>query len=184
MSYRAPTRYPGIPGRGYRIQPIKARENSLPFLFPQKKRKAKRKLPADVRKLKNICAVRGKRTRRERFTASIRQALQLSIPQPIHPGSNIFSPHTSLSVILLIAFFHRPDGFALRSFRTPMRNSGIPGRGIPPATSAWAPHHVRGGMGGLPKPPMHWITLYSMQNVFLLWGSGVGDFYFKRERRV
>ncbi|AHF13614.1 hypothetical protein BARVI_02650 [Barnesiella viscericola DSM 18177] len=97
---------------------------------------------------------------------------------------SIFSPYSSLSVILLIAFFHRPDGFALRSFRTPMRNSGIPGRGIPPATSAWAPHHVRGGMGGLPKPPMHWITLYSMQNVFLLWGSGVGDFYFKRERRV
>ena len=177
-------RDPGNTSGRYRIQPVKAREKKLPFLFPQKKRKAKRKLPADVRKLKNICAVRGKRTRRERFTASIRQALQLSIPQPIHPGSNIFSPHTSLSVILLIAFFHRPDGFALRSFRTPMRNSGIPGRGIPPATSAWAPHHVRGGMGGLPKPPMHWITLYSMQNVFLLWGSGVGDFYFKRERRV
>ena len=176
MSYRAPTRYPGIPGRGYRIQPIKARENSLPFLFPQ--------LPADVRKLKNICAVRGKRTRRERFTASIRQALQLSIPQPIHPGSNIFSPHTPLSVIFLPAFSHRPDGFALRSFRTPMRNSGIPGRGIPPVAPVWPPHHVRGGMGGLPKPPMHWITLYSMQNVFLLWGSGVGDFYFKRERRV
>ena len=60
----------------------------------------------------------------------------------------------------------------------------ILGRGIPPVAPVWPPHQVRGDMGGLPKPPMHWITLYSMQNVFLLWGSGVGDFYFKRERRV
>ena len=52
---------------------------NLPFLFPQKKREAKRKLPADVRKLKNDCEVRGKRTRRARFAAAVRLAIQLQV---------------------------------------------------------------------------------------------------------
>ena len=52
---------------------------NLPFLFPQKKREAKRKLPADVRKLKNDCEARGKRTRRARFAAAVRQAIQLQV---------------------------------------------------------------------------------------------------------
>ena len=40
-----------------------------PLFFSRKRKgKAKRKLPADVRKLKNGCEVRGKRTRRARST--------------------------------------------------------------------------------------------------------------------
>ena len=82
---------------------------NLPFLFPQKKREAKRKLPADVRKLKNDCEVRGKRTRRARFAAAVRQALLPRALRLIRLGSNIFFPCLSLSAIFLSAFSHRPD---------------------------------------------------------------------------
>ena len=102
--------------------------SSFPLFFSRKRKgEAKRKLPADVRKLKNDCEARGKRTRRAR-SASVQKAIPLRAPRPIHPGSNIFSPHSSLSVIFLLAFFHRPDGFALRSCRTLMRHPGIPTR--------------------------------------------------------
>ena len=101
---------------------------SFPLFFSRKRKgKAKRKLPADVRKLKNGCAVRGERTRRAR-SASVQKAIPLRAPRPIHPGSNIFSPHSSLSVIFLSAFSHRPDGCALRSCRAWMRHPGIPAR--------------------------------------------------------
>ena len=100
------------------------------FVFPlffscKRKVKAQRKLPADVRKLKNVCESRGKRTRRAR-SASVQKAIPLRAPRPIHPGSNIFSPHSALSGIFLSAFSHRPDGLALRSCRALMRHPGIP----------------------------------------------------------
>ena len=102
--------------------------SSFPLFFSRKRKgEAKRKLPADVRKLKNGCAVRGKRTRRAR-SASVQKAIPLRAPRPIHPGSNIFFPHSSLSVIFLSAFSHRPDGCALRSCRAWMRHPGIPAR--------------------------------------------------------
>ena len=84
---------------------------SFPLFFSRKRKgEAKRKLPADVRKLKNACESRGKRTRRARPTAAIQSALPLRAPRPLHPGSNIFSPHSALSVIFLTAFSHRPEG--------------------------------------------------------------------------
>ena len=100
------------------------------FVFPlffscKRKVKAQRKLPADVRKLKNVCESRGKRTRRAR-SASVQKAIPLRAPRPIHPGSNIFSPHSALSGIFLSAFSHRPDGFAFRSCRTLMRSPSHP----------------------------------------------------------
>ena len=99
---------------------------SFPLFFSRKRKgEAKRKLPADVRKLKNVCESRGKRTRRAR-SASVQKAIPLRAPRPIHPGSNIFSPHSSLSVIFLSAFSHRPDGFALRSYRALKRSPVIP----------------------------------------------------------
>ena len=83
---------------------------SFPLFFSRKRKgEAKRKLPADVRKLKNGCESRGKRTRRAR-SASVQKAIPLRAPRPIHPGSNIFSPHSSLSGIFLSAFSHRPEG--------------------------------------------------------------------------
>ncbi len=96
--------------------------------IPQKKREAKRKLPADVRKLKNDCEVRGKRTRRARSVAAVRLAIQLRPLRLIRFGSNIFFPCSSFSVIFLSAFSHRPDGFALRSCRTWMRHLVTPTR--------------------------------------------------------
>ena len=60
-----------------------------------------------------------KRTRRERLAAADRQAIPLRVPRPIHSGSNIFSPHTSLSVIFLSVFSHRPDGFRASVFPLP-----------------------------------------------------------------
>ena len=84
--------------------------SSFPLFFSRKRKgKAKRKLPADVRKLKNVCAVRGKRTRRARFAAAVRQALLPRALRLIRPGSNIFSLHSSLSAIFPSAFSHRPD---------------------------------------------------------------------------
>ena len=51
-----------------------------PLFFSRKRKgRAKRKLPADVRKLKNDCEVRGKRTRRARFAAAVRLAIQLQV---------------------------------------------------------------------------------------------------------
>ena len=101
--------------------------SSFPLFFSRKRKgKAKRKLPADVRKLKNGCAVRGKRTRRARPVAAIQSAIPLRAPRPIRPGSNIFFPRSSLSVIFLSAFSHRPEGCALCSYRTAMRSSGHP----------------------------------------------------------
>ena len=99
--------------------------SSFPLFFSRKRKgEAKRKLPADVRKLKNVCESRGKRTRRAR-SASVQKAIPLRAPRPIHPVSNIFSPHSSLSAIFLSAFSHRPDGCALRSCRAWMRHPGI-----------------------------------------------------------
>ena len=83
--------------------------SSFPLFFSRKRKgEAKRKLPADVRKLKNVCESRGKRTRRAR-SASVQKAIPLRAPRPIHPGSNIFSLHSSLSAIFPSAFSHRPD---------------------------------------------------------------------------
>ena len=94
---------------------------NLPFLFPQKKREAKRKLPADVRKLKNDCEARGKRTRRARFAAAVPQALLPRALRLIRSGSNIFFPCSSFSVIFLSAFSHRPDWAASFSHAVPRR---------------------------------------------------------------
>ena len=102
--------------------------SSFPLFFSRKRKgKAKRKLPADVRKLKNGCAVRGERTRRARLESAIQSVIPLRAPRPIHPGSNIFSPHSSLSVIFLTAFSHRPVYPRLSS-----------------SAMNWTPHHVRG----------------------------------------
>ena len=144
-SSRALTRDPGIPAvytAGNRPDSRDARSvhptsnlyqqrsmTSFPLFFSRKRKgKAKRKLPADVRKLKNGCAVRGERTRRARLESAIQSVIPLRAPRPLRPGSNIFSPHSSLSVIFLSAFSHRPDGFALRSCRALMRHPGIPAR--------------------------------------------------------
>ena len=98
-----------------------------PLFFSRKRKgKAKRKLPADVRKLKNVCESRGKRTRRAR-SASVQKAIPLRAPRPIHPGSNIFSPHSALSGIFLSAFSHRPVYLRLSSSAmnwTPHRCAG------------------------------------------------------------
>ena len=103
--------------------------SSFPLFFSRKRKgEAKRKLPADVRKLKNDCEVRGKRTRRARFAAAVRLAIQLRALRLIRFGSNIFFPCSSFSVIFLSAFSHRPDGFALRSCRTWMRHLVTPTR--------------------------------------------------------
>ena len=138
VSSRTPMRDPGIPAvytAGNRPDSRDARSvhptsnlypqrsmSSFPLFFSRKRKgKAKRKLPADVRKLKNDCEARGKRTRRARFAAAVRQALLPRALRLIRPGSNIFSLHSSLSAIFPSAFSHRPDGFALRSCRTWMR---------------------------------------------------------------
>ena len=87
-----------------------ARASRIALFFSRKRKgKIKRKLPADVRKLKNGCEARGKRTRRARFAAAVRQALLPRALRLIRPGSNIFSLHSSLSAIFLSAFSHRPD---------------------------------------------------------------------------
>ena len=101
--------------------------SSFPLFFSRKRKgEAKRQLPADVRKLKNVCESRGKRTRRARSASAFQSAIPLRAPRPIHPGSNIFSPHSALSGIFLSAFSHRPDGFALRSYRALKRSPVIP----------------------------------------------------------
>ena len=102
--------------------------SSFPLFFSRKRKgKAKRKLPADVRKLKNGCAVRGERTRRARLESAIQSVIPLRAPRPLHPGSNIFSPRSSLSVIFLSAFSHRPVYLRLSSSAmnwTPHRCAG------------------------------------------------------------
>ena len=136
---RFSTRYPGYTRCLYRKKTagstVRASRDARtvrpesPLFFSRKRKgKAKRKLPADVRKLKNDCEVRGKRTRRARFAAAVRQALLPRALRLIRPGSNIFFPRSSLSVIFLSAFSHRPDGFALRSCRTWMRHLFTPTR--------------------------------------------------------
>ena len=57
-----------------------ARASRIALFFSRKRKgEAKRKLPADVRKLKNDCEVRGKRTRRARSVAAVRLAIQLQV---------------------------------------------------------------------------------------------------------
>ena len=113
-----------------------ARASRIALFFSRKRKgEAKRKLPADVRKLKNDCEARGKRTRRARFAAAVRQALLSWALRLIRLGSNIFFPCSSLSAIFLSAFSHRPD-WATRFSHRPrhghlviphlMRNPEIP----------------------------------------------------------
>ena len=135
LSYRTPMQHQVIPhpdagSREYRLytagnrpgsrdaRPVHPTSNlyqqrsmtSFPLFFSRKRKgEAKRKLPADVRKLKNDCEVRGKKTRRARFAAAVRQALLPRALRLIRPGSNIFFPRSSLSAIFLSAFSHRPD---------------------------------------------------------------------------
>ena len=64
-----------------------------PLFFSRKRKgKAKRKLPADVRKLKNGCEVRGKRTRRARFAAAVRLAIQLQVLDRYTSAQTSFPP--------------------------------------------------------------------------------------------
>ena len=137
-SFRAPTRDPGntrllssrIAVRADTVLDVVSRiyplfipkENSRqyhpghwgarPPLFFSRKRKgeAKRKLPADVRKLKNRLRGPGKKNSRAHSTSLfIPQALLLRALRLIRLGSNIFFPCSSLSAIFLSAFSHRPD---------------------------------------------------------------------------
>ena len=81
-----------------------------PLFFSRKRKgKAKRKLPADVRKLKNDCEARGKRTRRARSVAAVRQAIQLWASFTDSPRLKHLFPCSSFSAIFLSAFSHRPD---------------------------------------------------------------------------
>ena len=81
-----------------------------PLFFSRKRKgKIKRKLPADVRKLKNGCEVRGKRTRRARSVAAVRQAIQLWASFTDSPRLKHLFPCSSFSAIFLYAFSHRPD---------------------------------------------------------------------------
>ena len=96
-----------------------------PLFFSRKRKgKAKRKLPADVRKLKNRLRGPGKKNSRAHSTSLfIPQALLLRALRLIRLGSNIFFPCSSLSAIFPSAFSHRPEGCALCSFRTVTRYS-------------------------------------------------------------
>ena len=82
-----------------------------PLFFSRKRKgKIKRKLPADVRKLKNRLRGPGKKNSRAHSTSLfIPQALLLRALRLIRLGSNIFFPCSSLSAIFLSAFSHRPD---------------------------------------------------------------------------
>ena len=102
---------------------------------------AKRKLPADVRKLKNDCEARGKRTRRARSVAAVRQALLPRALRLIRPGSNIFSlvrpsplfffPLSPIGRTRLRALVMPYPDAVIWSSRTPMRDPGIPAFVIP-----------------------------------------------------
>ena len=82
--FAAAVRHIGRSGFALRSYRTLMRHPEIPVVY------AKRKLPADVRKLKNGCEVRGKRTRRARFAAAVRQALLPRALRLIRPGSNIF----------------------------------------------------------------------------------------------
>ena len=82
----------------------------------------------------------GRGGRRLRHRRGLRNSLRSDSPRPLSfsglptpcpikagfCGSSIFSPYSSISVIFLSAFSHRPDGFAFRSCRTLMRSPSHP----------------------------------------------------------
>ena len=81
-----------------------------PLFFSRKRKgKAKRKLPADVRKLKNRLRGPGKKNSPSSLRSSRSAGYTAPGSRPIHFGSNIFSLHSSLSAIFPSAFSHRPD---------------------------------------------------------------------------
>ena len=103
--------------------------SSFPIFFSRKRKgEAKRKLPADVRKLKNASAVRGKELAglapQQLFNRLYRSGslnrftpAQTSFPL-IRPSPSFFSPLSPIG----------RRGFVLRSCRTLMRHPGIPTR--------------------------------------------------------
>ena len=116
---------------------------------------AKRELPADVRKLKNDCEVRGKRTRRARFAAAVRLAIQLQVLDRytsaqtsfshVRPSPPFFFPLSPIGRTGQRASVIAPDA-ATQSSRTPTRSSGHPAldagsREYPPFV---IPHLIRG----------------------------------------
>ena len=112
-----------------------------PLFFSRKRKgKAKRKLPADVRKLKNDCEVRGKRTRRARFAAAVRLAIQLQVLDRytsaqtsfshVRPSPPFFFPLSPIGRTGLRVLVIAPDT-VIWSSRTLMRNPGNTGLGQP-----------------------------------------------------
>ena len=112
-----------------------------PLFFSRKRKgRAKRKLPADVRKLKNDCEVRGKRTRRARSVAAVRLAIQLQVLDRytsaqtsfshVRPSPPFFFPLSPIGRTGLRVLVIAPDT-VIWSSRTPMRDPGIPVLVIP-----------------------------------------------------
>ena len=108
--------------------------SSFPLFFSRKRKgRAKRKLPADVRKLKNGCELRGKRTRRARSVAAVRQAIQLQVLDRytsaqtsfshVRPSPPFFFPLSPIGRTGQRASVIAPDA-ATQSSRTPTRSSG------------------------------------------------------------
>ena len=118
-----------------------ARASRIALFFSRKRKgEAKRKLPADVRKLKNDCEVRGKRTRRARFAAAVRLAIQLQVLDRytsaqtsfshVRPSPPFFFPLSPIGRTGLRVLVIAPDT-VIWSSRTPMRDPGIPVLVIP-----------------------------------------------------
>ena len=119
---------PAVPSGPVGTHDPNSRFSSL-FFSRQRKGEAKRKHPADVRKLKNRLRGPGKKNSPGPSCSSRSAGYTAPGLRPIRLGSNIFSPRSSLSAIFLSAFSHRPEG--LRASVMPHFNgeSGNTGKG-------------------------------------------------------